>query len=186
MPEIEKIEDETATDSESQVAEKEEPKQAAENSNESTTSTKTAAPDTEDNHSTNARQRTRVVATSTSLFVTGFASAIHQGHLDRLFSKFGRPERITNLMQKKTSAESRYCFVEYDTIENAQKAIDNLNGRVLAHRRLLVRPAHSKPTDQASGRTSSVPMNPAKEKVLLDKKIAALKKKIRESQKTND
>mmetsp|Transcript_18614 Transcript_18614/g.51961 ORF Transcript_18614/g.51961 Transcript_18614/m.51961 type:complete len:190 (-) Transcript_18614:3483-4052(-) len=125
----------------------------------------------------------RMLATSRSLFVTGFAPAINRTHVEKLFSKFGRPERISDFLQKPgTTPGSRYCFVEYDSIENAQKAMDNLDGRMLLRKRLVVKPSHTDPGDRLNpAAKASTPMHPAKERALIDKKIAALKKKIQES-----
>jgi len=133
----------------------------------------------------NFRPQRRSEATSKSLFVTGFAHAINKTHVERLFSKFGTTERISEFMtSQKSTSSSRYCFVEYDTIEMAQKAMDNLHGRTLLHKRLVVLPANAN-TDENSSfarKTAAAPMNPRKERILLDQKIAALKKKIEESQ----
>ena len=127
-------------------------------------------------------QHGRTLATSRSLFATGFAPAINKSHVEKLFSKFGRTDRITDFMQKPGGTPgSRYCFVEYESIESAQKAMDNLDGRMLLRKRLVVKPSHADPSDRSSS-ASSAPMNPAKERILIDKKIAALKKKIKESQ----
>mmetsp|Transcript_22848 Transcript_22848/g.48600 ORF Transcript_22848/g.48600 Transcript_22848/m.48600 type:complete len:188 (-) Transcript_22848:395-958(-) len=127
------------------------------------------------------RQRHRNIATSKSLFVTGFAHAINKTHVERLFSKFGKPDRISDFMTSQKSS-SRYCFVEYGTIEEAQKAMDKLHGRTLLHKRLVVLPAHANNNEDSSARkTAPVNMNPAKERALIDQKIAALKKKIKES-----
>lgn len=137
----------------------------------------------EEDRSASVQQR-RTIATSTSLFVTGFANAINKTHVERLFNKFGRTNRISDFMtSQKSTSNSRYCFVEYDSIESAQKAMDNLNGRTLLHKRLVVLPAHANTDDNSSSRkTAAVSMNPKKERILLDQKIAALKKKIQESQ----
>ena len=136
-----------------------------------------------ENRSVSTQQR-RTIATSTSLFVTGFANAINKTHVERLFSKFGRTERISDFMtSQKATSNSRYCFVEYDSIESAQKAMDNLNGRTLLHKRLVVLPAHANTDDNSSSRkTAAVSMNPEKERILLDQKIAALKAKLKKSQ----
>lgn len=132
--------------------------------------------------STSTRQR-RTIATSTSLFATGFAHTINKTHVERLFSKFGTTERISDFMtSQKSTSNSRYCFVEYDSIESAQKAMDNLNGRTLLKKRLVVLPAHANTDDSSSSARNAVSLNPKKERILLDQKIAALKKKIKESQ----
>eukprot|EP00531_Pseudo-nitzschia_arenysensis_P013383 CAMPEP_0116122210 /NCGR_PEP_ID=MMETSP0329-20121206/4095_1 /TAXON_ID=697910 /ORGANISM="Pseudo-nitzschia arenysensis, Strain B593" /LENGTH=186 /DNA_ID=CAMNT_0003616047 /DNA_START=53 /DNA_END=613 /DNA_ORIENTATION=+ len=136
----------------------------------------------QDDRSPSTRQR-MTLATSKSLFVTGFAHAINKTHVQRLFSKFGTTERISDFMtSQKSTSNSRYCFIEYDSIESAQKAMDNLNGRTLLHKRLVVLPAHANSDDTSARKTAAVSMNPKKERVLLDQKIAALKKKIKESQ----
>jgi len=125
----------------------------------------------------------RQLATSTSIFVTGFAHAINKTHVDRLFSKFGTTERISEFMtSQKSTSSSRYCFIEYDSIENAQKAMDNLNGRTLLRKRLVVLPAHANTDVNSSSARKTMPLNPKKERILIDQKIAALKKKIKESQ----
>lgn len=137
----------------------------------------------QESRSSSVQQR-RTTATSASLFVTGFANAINKTHVERLFSKFGRTERISDFMtSQKSTSNSRYCFVDYDSIESAQKAMDNLNGRTLLHRRLVVLPAHANTDDNSSSRkTAAVSMNPKQERIRLDQKIAALKEKLKKSQ----
>mmetsp|Transcript_10633 Transcript_10633/g.25592 ORF Transcript_10633/g.25592 Transcript_10633/m.25592 type:complete len:188 (-) Transcript_10633:335-898(-) len=128
-----------------------------------------------------SRQR-RPVATSTSLFVTGVAHSINKSHIERLFSKFGTVDRVSEFMtSKRSTSNPRYCFVEYDSIENAQKAMDNLNGKTLLRKRLVVLSAHAKTDDNLSSTRKTVSLNPEKERIILDQKIASLKKKIKES-----
>lgn len=146
---------------------------------------------TNNNNDTQERQerstvsrQPRPLATSTSLFVTGLAHAINKRHIEKLFSKFGTTKRISEFMtSQKSSSSSRFCFVEYESIENAQKAMDNLHGRSLLTKRLVVLPAHANTDDNSSStRKPAAPLNPKKERILIDQKIAALKKKIKESQ----
>jgi len=121
------------------------------------------------------------LATSSSLFVVGFNHAINKNHVERLFAKVGRVERVSGFMTTQNS-QRRYCFVELDSIESAQKAMDKLNGRMLLRERLIVQPATSNGESTTTKRIATVKMNPAKERILLDQKIIALKKKIKESQ----
>ena len=128
--------------------------------------------------------------TSKTVFVTGLAPNLATIHIEKLFSKFGTIERLDIKTSDKTG--SRYCFCEMDTIENAQKAMDNLNGRMLLHKRLVVQPAHERTggvgprqiPSMASNNTQHTPvsMNPEKEQRLLDKKIDELKSKIKKAQ----
>jgi len=126
-------------------------------------------------------QQRRSIATSGSLFVAGFAHAINKTHIEKLFSKFGRPKRISDFMTGQKS-DAKFCFVELDSTEAAQKAIDSLHMRMLLNKRLVVQPATNKDDSSSSTRTAAVQMSPAKERILIDQKIAALKKKIKESQ----
>jgi len=127
------------------------------------------------------QQQRRSIATSGSLFVAGFAHAINKTHIEKLFSKFGRPKRISDFMTGQKS-DAKFCFVELDSTEAAQKAIDSLHMRMLLNKRLVVQPATNKDDSSSSTRTAAVQMSPAKERILIDQKIAALKKKIKESQ----
>ena len=126
-------------------------------------------------------QQRRSIATSGSLFVAGFAHQINKTHIEKLFSKFGRPKRISDFMTGQKS-DAKFCFVELDSTENAQKAIDSLHMRMLLNKRLVVQPATNKDDSSSSTRSVAVQMSPAKERILIDQKIAALKKKIKESQ----
>ena len=153
------------------------------NNHDNTTSTGHKCDEQQQEIRSTSSNRQRPLATSTSLFVTGFAHSINKSHVERLFSKFGTTERISEFMtSKKSTSNSRYCFVEYDSIENAQKALDNLNGRTLLRKRLVVLPAHAHTDDNSLSVRKTAPLNPRKERILIDQKIAAIKKKIKESQ----
>jgi RNA recognition motif-containing protein len=124
--------------------------------------------------------------TSSTIFVAGLAPALSRIHIEKLFSKFGKIDRL-DIKTSKTG--SRYCFVEFDSIENAQKALDNLNGRALLHMRLIVQPAHERSeggqhhpnTSHSSSLLSSCHNNPARERKLLDRKIEELRNKIKKT-----
>ena len=117
------------------------------------------------------------IATSCTLFVTGLATAISRLHVEKMFGKYGQVERV-DMKSSKTGAT--YCFCELDSVENAQKAMDNLNGRMLLHKRLVVHPANER---KGSGQliTKPPPVNPAQESKRLDNKIELLKQKLREA-----
>jgi RNA recognition motif-containing protein len=138
-------------------------------------------------HHHHQHQNTRKMLTGRTVFVTGLAHGLARIHLEKLFQKFGMVERL-DIKDGKTSMASRYCFVEFDAVENAQKAMDNLNGRMLLHTRLVVQPAveRDSSTNGATGHgglSSSSNMSPAREGKLLDKKIEELKRKINAAKK---
>lgn len=123
--------------------------------------------------------------TSTTVFVTGLAPGLARIHIEKLFQKFGNVVRL-DIKTSKTNAASRFCFCEFDTLESAQNAMDNLNGRMLLHKRLVVQPAHERDSSasQAGSLSSkSSSMSPAKEERLIDKKIEELKRKINASKR---
>jgi RNA recognition motif-containing protein len=123
--------------------------------------------------------------TSKTVFVTGLAPGLARIHLEKLFQKFGTVERL-DIKTGKTNLASRYCFCEFDTLESAQNAMDNLNGRMLLHKRLVVQPAHDRDSSaphSGSLSSSSSSMSAVKEGRLLDKKIEELKRKINAAKK---
>jgi len=83
-----------------------------------------------------------------------------------------------------------YAFCQYATPEQAEAAMQSLDGRGLLGRRLLVRPAHQ---DQGNTNNSSMnhssnnhndgpSANPDKERERIEARIQALKRKIKDSQ----
>jgi RNA recognition motif-containing protein len=114
-------------------------------------------------------------ATSNTLFMTGICHSLSKIHIERLFGKFGHVHRVD---VKTSKTGSMFCFCEMDSIENAQKAIDNLNGRMLLSKRLVVRPAHDKNGNSRPTALSSSHINPVRERKMLDRKIEELKQRI--------
>lgn len=116
-------------------------------------------------------------ATSSTVFVTGMSPALTKLHIEKLFGKCGTVHRVDI---KTANSGASYCFCDMDSTESAQKAIDNLNGRMLLHKRLVVQPATTRERPmQKSG--PSPHTNPARERRLLDLKIQELKQKIHKS-----
>ena len=86
--------------------------------------------------------------------------------------------RVDMKTSNKTGAT--YCFVELDSVENAQKAMDNLNGRMLLHKKLVVQPANER-RESGQPATVATPIDPRRESKTLDKKIDLLKQKIKDA-----
>jgi S-methylmethionine-dependent homocysteine/selenocysteine methylase len=118
-------------------------------------------------------------ATTSTVFVTGLAPAISRTHVEKMFQKFGHVLRVDVKSSNKTGV--KYCFCELDSIENAQKAIDNLNGRMLLHKRLVVQPANER-KEVGQPVTVPSPTDAFQESRRLDKKIDLLKQKIKNAQ----
>jgi RNA recognition motif-containing protein len=151
-----------------------------------------------------------------TIFVTGLAPRITKVHIEKLMSKFGTAVRID--FKDGTSYDGgggsfsgsgynrkggggggggkRYCFVEFSIREDAQRAMDSLNGKMLSGLKLVVQPAHERQTQSSShgnqfnqdgterGDSSSPGsgMSIYTEKKIVDRKIEELRRKILEKQ----
>jgi RNA recognition motif-containing protein len=82
--------------------------------------------------------------TFASIVLFGLHPLVTKPKLEKLMEKFGPIEQI----DVKMAFASRYGCCEYKSIEDAQKAMDVLNGRGLMGKKIMVRPgsgARSKP-----------------------------------------
>lgn len=127
-----------------------------------------------------ARPQHESLKTST-LFVGGLHPRIAKIHLEKLFSKYGTIERL----DFKTTSTSHYCFCQLQSIAQAQRAMGELNGRMLLNKRLVVKPAHGQSKyanqgmqtpDQRS--TNNSGENLQNQQRQIEDKIRKLKRKI--------
>lgn len=126
-----------------------------------------------------------------TIFIGGLHPRIVEAHLEKMCMPYGSIQRL-HLMQRKG-----YAFCQYATPEQAEAAMQALDGRGLLGRRLMVRPAHndqqhnnsSNPnnrgasttaTGSAAAETSSA--NPEKERERIEARIQAVKRKLQEAQ----
>jgi len=120
------------------------------------------------------------LAISTTVFVAGLAPRIGQPHLQKLFEKFGKIRRL-DLKEKGTS---KYCFCEFQTVEQATEAINKLHGRMLLQRKLIVKPAQERKSHILRQKTVDTPnISLHKQRRAIEAKIASLKKKLEVSSK---
>jgi RNA recognition motif-containing protein len=127
-----------------------------------------------------ARPQHESLKTST-LFVGGLHPRIAKIHLEKLFSKYGTVERL----DLKTTSTSHYCFCQMQSIAQAQKAMEELDGRMLLNKRLAVKPSHgqSKHTNQSMQTpdqrlTNNSDGNLHNQQRQIEEKIKKLKRKI--------
>ncbi|QPG76026.1 hypothetical protein FOA43_003412 [Brettanomyces nanus] len=66
---------------------------------------------------------------TTTLRVTNLNSMVDEGMLNTLFSRFGYIHRLTILRNRETRESRGIAFVEMDSISNAKRAIEGVNGR---------------------------------------------------------
>ncbi len=71
-----------------------------------------------------------------SLFVGDLSVCVSENHLHELFSEYGRILSLEIKKGKKAFKLLEYGFVDFASSEEAQLAIDNLNGRLVFGRKL--------------------------------------------------
>ena len=92
---------------------------------------------------------------SNKLFVGNLSFETTENGLQDAFAAFGTVTE-TNLMMDRTTSRSRgFGFVTMSTPEEAQKAIDGLNGKELGGRALTVNIARPREERPAGGRRES-------------------------------
>lgn len=81
-----------------------------------------------------------------NLFVGSLPFSVTEDALGQLFAQYGQVQSV-NIIKDKYSGNSRgFGFVEMTTEEEAQKAIQGLNGYNLEGRNIVVKEALPKPT----------------------------------------
>lgn len=89
---------------------------------------------------------------SKKLFVGRLAYETTNSQLEEFFSQVGTVVSATVIMDKFTGQGKGFGFVEMSTDEEAQKAIDTLNGKELGGRTIVVNEA--RPQEDRGGRRS--------------------------------
>ncbi len=87
--------------------------------------------------------------TSSKLYVGGLPYSITEDRLEELFAEHGTVESARVITDRMTGRSRGFGFVEMSSQEEAQVAIDKLNGTDLEGRSLTVNEA--KPKEQRSG-----------------------------------
>jgi len=73
------------------------------------------------------------------IFIANLDTGIEEELLTKLFEVFGSVSSTIIVRDKITRASKGYGFVIMDSASNAQRAIDDLNGRELAGQKLIVK-----------------------------------------------
>ena len=76
-----------------------------------------------------------------NLFVTKLDYGVRNSDLNDLFSDFGEVESAFVVMDKALGRSKGFGFVDMPNDDEAQKAIDTLNGSVFAGREIIVKKA---------------------------------------------
>ena len=130
--------------------------------------------------------------TTPTLYVGNLHPRLTSAHLEKMFSKYGRIVRL-DLKNNGSTNQKNYAFCQFQSVAEAQQALDNLNGRSLLQRNLVIRAAHQQhgapraanPTlqtlDQRAANNNDKPQSQASirfQQRKLDDKIQELKRKL--------
>ncbi len=89
---------------------------------------------------------------SQKLYVGNLPYQVDEAELQQLFARCGGVESVTVMRDQATGRARGFAFVEMSSHEDAQKAIDTLNGSELGGRSLTVNEARPKaPRDGFGG-----------------------------------
>lgn len=80
------------------------------------------------------------------LWIGNIDPKITEYHLVKLLEKFGKVKQFDFLFHKSGPLEGQprgYCFVNFNTREEAERAIQRLNGKLALSKKLVVRWAHA-------------------------------------------
>jgi RNA recognition motif-containing protein len=81
-----------------------------------------------------------------NLFVGSLPFSVAEDKLGQLFAQYGQVQSVNVIKDKYTGQSRGFGFVEMSTEEEAQKAIQSLNGYNLEGRNIVVKEALPKPT----------------------------------------
>jgi RNA-binding protein 8A len=84
---------------------------------------------------------------------TGIHEEAQEDNILDLFSDFGRVKSLHANLDKKTGYLKGYVLVEYETLPEAQKAVNKLNGSVFMGKKINVNFAFKKkPVEESNGK----------------------------------
>ena len=87
------------------------------------------------------------------MFCSGIHEEAQEDSILDLFSDFGRVKSLHANLDKKTGYLKGYVLVEYETLLEAQKAVNKLNGSLFMGKKINVSFAYKKkPVEEAKGK----------------------------------
>jgi RNA recognition motif. (a.k.a. RRM, RBD, or RNP domain) len=115
-----------------------------------------------------------------TIFIGGLHPRILEAHIEKMCAPYGSIQRL-HLCERKG-----YAFCQYSTPQEAEAAMQALDGRGLLGRRLMVRPAHSDTHQNSSSisgmgghqAATSHSANPDRERERVEARIQAVKRKL--------
>lgn len=89
---------------------------------------------------------------STKLYIGNLSFSTVEEQVRDAFAEFGRVTSVSLIIDRATGRSRGFGFVEYDSPDSAQQAIDSMNGAMLDGRALTVNIARDRAEGGSSGR----------------------------------
>ena len=93
------------------------------------------------------------------LFVGNLPHALTEQELHDLFSSYGTIDRAKLILDRETGRSRGFAFVEMNSEEEAKKAMDELNGKEVGGRAIVVNEARDKERKEGFGNRRSFSNN---------------------------
>ncbi|GLB51496.1 hypothetical protein NBRC110019_05350 [Neptunitalea chrysea] len=87
-----------------------------------------------------------------NIFIGSLPYSIVEADLEEAFGDYGTVESVKIIMDKFSGKSKGFGFIEMPNDEEAQKAIDELNGASVEGRTIVVKKSEPKPQGQGGGR----------------------------------
>ncbi|KAG7551189.1 RNA-binding domain superfamily [Arabidopsis thaliana x Arabidopsis arenosa] len=85
------------------------------------------------------REASSLPTSITSIFVKGFSDSVSEGRLKKVFSEFGQVTNVKIIVKERTRQSLGYGYVWFNRKEDAQLAVDAMNGKFFDGRFILVK-----------------------------------------------
>ncbi|HEY6727861.1 MAG TPA: RNA-binding protein [Polyangiaceae bacterium] len=89
---------------------------------------------------------------STKLYIGNLSFSTVEEQVRDAFAEFGRVANVSLIIDRATGRSRGFGFVEYESADSAQHAIDSMNGAMLDGRALTVNIARDRAEGGSSGR----------------------------------
>ncbi|CAE6109617.1 unnamed protein product [Arabidopsis arenosa] len=85
------------------------------------------------------REASSLPTSISSVFVKGFSDSVSEGRLKKVFSEFGQVTNVKIIVKERTRQSLGYGYVWFNRKEDAQLAVDAMNGKFFDGRFILVK-----------------------------------------------
>lgn len=119
------------------------------------------------------------------LWIGNLDSRLTEFSLLKILQKFGSLKKFDFLYHKSGPEQGKsrgYCFVSYESRENAERAMAKMNGKLVLSKRLIVKWAHKDPAEDQKSKSHDKESVEKEDVVSPQSKIKAIEAKLQKMQ----